>query len=236
MLPVLKHIWVQYQFSLALSGSWQQGKTENIAEQPKRLLPHELSPWHNKSSITDRKNWGRWKRCSKWEMSLLPNLHHLQHHLHHGSMAFFHLQIHLQMNTDQFWFSLNTLSSTPLDYVLTFFHLFFCSGLLWSNPFLCSDSWQTGGGALKTAEADCTFQKMEKQYYKKRKTQVVYDRDDDDDNIFDSNRMQISCKPSHTKPLADEDLQNPNLLLKVTKPSLALAVKDLSLQDGRHAK
>ena len=177
------------------------------------------------------------KRCSKWEMSLLPNLHHLQYHLHHhGSMAFFHLQIHLQMNTDQFWFSLNTLSSTPLDYVLTFFYLFFCSGLLWSNPFLCSDSWQTGGGALKTAEADCTFQKMEKQYYKKRKTQVVYDRDDDDDNIFDSNRMQISCTPSHTKPLADEDLQNPNLLLKVTKPSLALAVKDLSLQDGRHAK
>ena len=77
---------------------------------------------------------------------------------------------------------------------------------------------------------------MEKQYYKKRKTQVVYDRDDDDDNIFDSNRMQISCTPSHTKPLADEDLKNPNLLLKVTKPSLALAVKDLSLQDGRHAK
>lgn len=77
---------------------------------------------------------------------------------------------------------------------------------------------------------------MEKQSYKKRKTQVVYDRDDDNDNICDSNRLQISCTPSQTKPLADEDLQNPNLLLKVTKPSLALAVKDLSVQDGRNAK
>lgn len=144
MLPV----WNTYESNI--NSHWRflvpdsKEKKENIAEQPKRLLPHELSPWHNKSSTTDRKNWGRWKRCSKWEMSLLPllpNLHHLQHHLlHHGSMAFFHLQIHLQMNTDQFWFSLNTLSSTPLDYVLTFFHLFFCSGLLWSNPFLCSDS------------------------------------------------------------------------------------------------